>query len=135
LGGKSLLSPRCPTSYKNSQLTPPAQGELVFVTSKECRDVSPEEAESYILGYTAGNDLTCRLFQMPQQNGGQFFYAKAFDKFAPMGPVLVSPAVFQYGKGIRLITRVDGEVMQEVDILKDVVFSPAKILSFMSQSK
>ncbi|PCH01524.1 Hypothetical protein PENO1_042660 [Penicillium occitanis (nom. inval.)] len=113
---------------------PDWEGELVFVTSKECRDVTPEEANSYILGYTIGNDLSCRVFQMPEQNGGQFFYAKAFDKFAPIGPVLVNSAIYRNGDGARLTTRVNGEVMQSVEIKKDVIFSPSQILSFISQS-
>ena len=72
---------------------------------------------------------------MPEQNGGQFYYAKAFDKFAPMGPVLVSPDIFMDGKGVKLTTRVNGEVMQEVEMTRDVIFLPARILSFMSQSE
>jgi 2-keto-4-pentenoate hydratase/2-oxohepta-3-ene-1,7-dioic acid hydratase in catechol pathway len=72
---------------------------------------------------------------MPEQNGGQFYFAKAFDKFAPMGPVLVSPDIFKDGKGVKLTTRVNGEVMQEVEMTQDMIFSPARILSFMSQSE
>jgi 2-keto-4-pentenoate hydratase/2-oxohepta-3-ene-1,7-dioic acid hydratase in catechol pathway len=72
---------------------------------------------------------------LPAQNAGQFFYAKAFDKFAPVGPVLVSPEIFRGGNGVRLITRVNGQVMQDSEIRKDMVFSPAKVLSFMSQSE
>ncbi|OAP63469.1 hypothetical protein AYL99_02696 [Fonsecaea erecta] len=113
---------------------PDWEGELVFVTSKVCRDVSPKDAESYILGYTIGNDLSCRVFQLPAQNGGQFFYAKAFDKFAPIGPVLVSAEVIQQSEEVKIVTKVNGEVMQDADVKKDMVFSPAQILSFMSQS-
>ncbi|KIX07318.1 uncharacterized protein Z518_01971 [Rhinocladiella mackenziei CBS 650.93] len=112
---------------------PDWEGELVFVTSKECRDLTEEQAKSYILGYTIGNDLSCRMFQLPEMSSGQFFYAKAFDKFAPMGPVLVSPKIFNDGKGVQLTTKVNGEVMQDVEYLSDVVFSPARILSHMSQ--
>lgn len=113
----------------------PVQGEFVFVVARECRDITPTEAASYILGYTIGNDLSCRLFQMPEQNGGQFFFAKAFDKFAPLGPTLISPEVFGDGKGFKLITKVNGKVVQEVEILKDMIFDPARILSFMSQGR
>ncbi|KAH8700987.1 fumarylacetoacetate hydrolase family protein [Talaromyces proteolyticus] len=113
---------------------PDWEGELVFVTSRECRDISIDEAEACILGYTVGNDLSCRFFQLPAQNGGQFYYAKAFDKFAPIGPVLVSPEQFNSGKKTKLTTRVNGQVMQNVEIQKDRIFSPAQVLSFMSQS-
>ena len=108
---------------------------MVFVTSREVRDVTPKEAESCILGYTIGNDLSCRMFQLLAQNGGRFFYAKAFDKFAPLGPVLASPGVFMGGKGVKLVTKVNGEIMQDADIEKDMIFNPAKVLNFMSQSK
>jgi 2-keto-4-pentenoate hydratase/2-oxohepta-3-ene-1,7-dioic acid hydratase in catechol pathway len=111
------------------------QGELTFVTSRACRDISPAEAESYILGYTAGNDISCRLYQMPDQCGGQFFFAKAFDKFAPLGPTLISPEIFGKGEGFKLTTRVGGEVMQESEFAKDMIFNPAKILSWMSQGE
>jgi 2-keto-4-pentenoate hydratase/2-oxohepta-3-ene-1,7-dioic acid hydratase in catechol pathway len=111
------------------------QGELVFVTSRECRDLSPEEAESYILGYTAGNDLSCRLYQLPEQCGGQFFFAKAFDKFAPVGPTLINSEVFGKGEGIKLSTKVNGEVVQESECMKDFIWTPAKVLSQMSQGE
>ncbi|KAJ6133738.1 hypothetical protein N7523_000060 [Penicillium sp. IBT 18751x] len=114
---------------------PDWEGELVFVTSREVRDITPEEAWSCILGYTVGNDISCRFFQLPEQSGGQFFYAKAFDKFAPIGPVLVGPESFEKTKeGARLITRVNGEIKQNTVIVKDMIFNPARVLSWMSQS-
>jgi 2-keto-4-pentenoate hydratase/2-oxohepta-3-ene-1,7-dioic acid hydratase in catechol pathway len=88
-----------------------------------------------ILGYTIGNDISCRFFQLPEQSGGQFFYAKAFDKFAPIGPVLVSPESFnKTKKGARLTTRVNGETKQNAVIEDDMIFDPARVLSWMSQS-
>ncbi|CAI7671173.1 unnamed protein product [Penicillium bialowiezense] len=114
---------------------PDWEGELVFVTSCEVRNVTPEKAASCILGYTVGNDISCRFFQLPEQSGGQFFYAKAFDKFAPIGPVLVSPENFNATKkGARLITRVNGETKQDTVIGDDMIFDPARVLSWMSQS-
>lgn len=112
------------------------EGELVFVTSKDCKDITPSQAEDYILGYTAGNDLSCRFFQLQPNSGGQFFYAKAFDRFAPMGPLLVSAS--RYGTtnaARRLKTRVNGKVVQDVEIAKDMIFTPAQVLSHMSQGR
>jgi 2-keto-4-pentenoate hydratase/2-oxohepta-3-ene-1,7-dioic acid hydratase in catechol pathway len=70
---------------------------------------------------------------MPGNSGGQFFYAKAFDKFAPLGPTLLSPELFKGGKGLELITRVNGHVMQKSEFVKEFIFSPTEILSHMSQ--
>lgn len=105
---------------------------MVFVTSKECRDVSPDEAKGYILGYTVGNDLSCRLYQLTKNSGGQFFFAKAFDKFAPIGPALISPSLFA-SISCKVVTKVNGEVRQSADIQKDMIFSPERVLSHMSQ--
>lgn len=105
----------------------------MFVTSQECRDVTPQEAESYILGYTIGNDLSCRKFQLPANSGGQFYFAKAFDKFAPIGPTLISPSLFVRNETFNVVTRVNGQVRQTADLKKDMIFSPESILSHMSQ--
>ncbi|OQE46281.1 hypothetical protein PENCOP_c001G04146 [Penicillium coprophilum] len=133
----ALASPNetIPISRFCASHLPDWEGELVFVTSRECRDITPEQASEYILGYTIGNDLSCRFFQLPEQSGGQFFYAKAFDKFAPVGPVLVSPSVFAKERAsATLVTRVNGEVKQDTVIGKDMIYSPERILSWMCQS-
>ncbi|KAJ4350318.1 uncharacterized protein N0V89_008939 [Didymosphaeria variabile] len=109
------------------------EGEMVFVTSKDCRDVKPSEAGSYILGYTVGNDLSCRMFQLQKNCAGQFFFAKAFDKFAPLGPTLISPEMYAKTLSHKLVVKVNGEVRQDVDLAEDMIFSPEKILSHMSQ--
>ncbi|KAH8655232.1 fumarylacetoacetate hydrolase family protein [Xylariales sp. PMI_506] len=125
-GQDVIMNQHCASSF------PDYEGELVFITSKECKDVTPAQAADLILGYTLGNDLSCRLFQLPDQCGGQFFYAKAFDNFAPVGPVLVSKDLITLGKD-KMVTRVNGQVRQEADFIGDMIFDPATVLSFMSQ--
>ncbi|KAI1269610.1 fumarylacetoacetate hydrolase family protein [Xylariaceae sp. FL1019] len=111
---------------------PDYEAELVFVTSRECKNLTEAEASGAILGYTIGNDLSCRLFQLPNQGGGQFFYAKAFDDFAPIGPTLVSKESFSLSSEMTL--RVNGGIRQTVKSFEeDMVFSPTKILSVISQ--
>ena len=104
-----------------------------IVTSRTALNLSPSEAEDYILGYTCGNDLSCRLHQMPDQAGGRFYFAKAFDKFASMGPVLVSSEIWGKGNGVKLVTRVNGEVRQDIEVEKDMIFRMADVSSRMSQ--
>ncbi|KAI0909082.1 fumarylacetoacetate hydrolase family protein [Ustulina deusta] len=125
-GQDIVMNKYCAASY------PDYEAELVFVTSRTCKDATESEAVDAILGYTAGNDLSCRLFQMPNQAGGQFFYAKAFDDFAPIGPTLVSRDAFPMSDA-RMLLKVNGEKRQQADLAGDMVFGPAKILSFMSQ--
>jgi 2-keto-4-pentenoate hydratase/2-oxohepta-3-ene-1,7-dioic acid hydratase in catechol pathway len=106
----------------------------VFVTSKDAKNIQVDEADSYILGYTVENDLSCRLFQLQGISGGQFIFAKSFDKFAPIGPLLVSTEQYNATASCRrLFTRVNGKVVQDVEITKDMIFTPGQILSHMSR--
>ncbi|KAI0472420.1 fumarylacetoacetate hydrolase family protein [Xylaria cf. heliscus] len=125
-GQDIVMNKYCAASY------PDYEAELVFVTSRTCKDLSESEAADAILGYTIGNDLSCRMFQLPDRGGGQFFYAKAFDDFAPIGPTLVGRDAFS-ALSTRITLKVNGETRQDADFEEDMVFSPAKILSFMSQ--
>jgi 2-keto-4-pentenoate hydratase/2-oxohepta-3-ene-1,7-dioic acid hydratase in catechol pathway len=75
---------------------------------------------------------------MPDECGGQFFYAKAFDSFAPIGPVLVSPEELEKQKAVnngvvRLTTKVNGKILQDTDTTTGLYFGVNEILSSMSQ--
>lgn len=101
------------------------------MTSKDARDVSLENASNYILGYTIGNDLTARTYQDPKRAGGQFTRCKAFDGFAPLGPVLVNATTFGDRTSKRILTKVNGKVFQDSAI--DLINGPEKLISFLSQ--
>ena len=47
------------------------EGELTVVIGKDAKNVSEADALSYVLGYTAGNDVSARNFQLPDASGGQ----------------------------------------------------------------
>lgn len=80
---------------------------------RTCKDLREDEDPApYILGYTVGNDVSSRYWQRPERCGGQHGYAKSFDKFAPIGPVLVSPSAIPDPSALTLKTRVNGEQRQ-----------------------
>ncbi|KAI8649181.1 FAA-hydrolase domain-containing protein [Fusarium keratoplasticum] len=81
------------------------EGELCIVLSRHARDVKVEEASDYILGYTIGNDLTARSYQDPKRGGGQFTRCKAYDGFAPLGPILTNAKTFGSVGDKRIITK------------------------------
>ncbi|CAG9953037.1 unnamed protein product [Clonostachys rosea f. rosea IK726] len=110
---------------------PDFEGELVIVTSKDALNVSVEDAPGYILGYTVGNDLTARGYQDPKRGGHQFTRCKAFDGFAPLGPVLANAQSFGDTAGKRIVTKVNGKVFQ--DSYCDLIHDAATLVSFLSQ--
>src|SRR5919106_493756 len=56
---------------------------LVAVIGKKARHLSPENALSCVLGYTIGNDVSQRTWQIQD---GSLWRAKNSDTFKPMGP-------------------------------------------------
>ncbi|MGE5494236.1 MAG: fumarylacetoacetate hydrolase family protein [Burkholderiales bacterium] len=102
------------------------EAELAAVIGKKCRNVSAEEAEGYIFGYTAMNDVTARDIQ---KSDGQWTRGKSFDTFCPIGPYIETefdPA----GKSIQSV--LSGVVMQDGNT-SDMLFSIAQLVSFASR--
>jgi 2-keto-4-pentenoate hydratase/2-oxohepta-3-ene-1,7-dioic acid hydratase in catechol pathway len=108
------------------------EGELVVVIGKACKDVSRERALDFVAGYTCGNDVSARDWQL-KKGGTQWCRGKSFDTFAPIGPCLVTPDEITDPNTLRVQTTINGRVLQEgntADMIRDV---PA-LIEFMSQS-
>jgi 5-oxopent-3-ene-1,2,5-tricarboxylate decarboxylase / 2-hydroxyhepta-2,4-diene-1,7-dioate isomerase len=99
-GGEVVRPPRC--KYLNYE------GEIAIVIGRECRNVSPDEAASFIAGYTIANDFGLHDFR--DTDAGSMLRVKGSDTLCPLGPGLVDDWDF-HGKRIR--TRVNGEVRQD----------------------
>lgn len=112
------------------------EGELCVVIGKTGKDIKEEDALSYVAGYVSGNDVSARTWQRdPKHAGGvpQWCFSKSFDKYAPLGPQLVSSQVISDPATLHLTTRVNGEVRQDTDT-DDLLFNVPKIIAFISQS-
>jgi 2-keto-4-pentenoate hydratase/2-oxohepta-3-ene-1,7-dioic acid hydratase in catechol pathway len=94
------------------------------VIGKDCKNVGAEEdAMEYVLGYTAGNDVSSRYWQMPERSGNQHGGAKSFDKFAPIGPIIASSDIVPDPHNLSIKSIVNGEVRQSArtdDLIYDI---------------
>ncbi|KAL5349985.1 hypothetical protein ACLOAV_005021 [Pseudogymnoascus australis] len=108
------------------------EGELTVVVGKTGKDIPESEALSYVLGYTVGNDVSARHFQLPTTSGGQYCYAKSFDAFAPIGPLLASPSAIPDPQTLTYRTKVNGVVRQET-CTDDMVWSVKQIIAHLSR--
>ncbi|KAK6364946.1 hypothetical protein LTS17_011642 [Exophiala oligosperma] len=87
--------------------------ELAFIVGKDVRNCSSAEnsVEDNLLGSSVGNDVSSRYWQMPERSGGQHGYAKSFDQFGPIGPVIVSTSEIPDPR-LDLKTTLNGEERQ-----------------------
>ena len=104
--------------------------ELAVVIGRRIRHASEREALEAIFGYTAANDVSARDLQFADQ---QWVRAKSIDSFCPLGPVIVTPDEFGDPQEKRLVTRVNGETMQD-STTAEMIFSVAEIVSFLSRA-
>jgi 2-keto-4-pentenoate hydratase/2-oxohepta-3-ene-1,7-dioic acid hydratase in catechol pathway len=103
--------------------------ELALVIGRPARNVKAADAQSYVLGYTCGNDVSARDAQLGDK---QWVRGKSFDNFCPLGPYLVKGEGFDPDNaGIR--TRVNGKVLQDSNT-NDLIFSTSRLVEFLSHN-
>lgn len=103
------------------------EAELAVVIGRVARNVKAEDANQFIFGYTAANDVTARDLQ---RKDGQWTRAKGFDTFCPLGPAIETE--LDPLERLAVIARVNGEVKQ-AGFTSDMVFGVAEILEFVTQ--
>lgn len=107
------------------------EGELVAVVGRACRNVPKERALEAIAGYSVFNDGSLRDFQM---RASQWTLGKNFDSTGGFGPDLVTADALPPGaRGLRLETRLNGQVMQSADTA-DMVYDVAEAVAYVTQA-
>ena len=116
---------RRPPSYDGKVVY---EGELGIVIGRTATNVSEEEAEACIFGYTCVNDITAADIINKDPTFAQWVRAKSFDGFGPFGPAVatdIDPAT------LVVRTVLNGEERQRYPI-SDMVFSTRQLVSRIS---
>jgi 2-keto-4-pentenoate hydratase/2-oxohepta-3-ene-1,7-dioic acid hydratase in catechol pathway len=109
--------------------------DQAIVIGKLGKDIPKESALEYVAGYVVSNDLSARDWQRNPKKAGvapQWCFGKGFDKFAPFGPMMVSPNLVGRADTLQLQTLVNGELRQNSSI-GDLLFGVEDLVSFCSQ--
>lgn len=119
--------------HKDVQKQLDYEGELTIVMGRDAKNLTLDNALDYVLGYTCGNDLSARDFQVPNsRSGGQYGYAKSFDQFAPIGPCITSTSIITDPQNLNYVTRVNGEVRQKTST-SDMIWTVKQILVHLTR--
>lgn len=113
------------------------EGELTVVIGRDAKNVTAADALDFVAAYTVGNDVSARDWQREPGKAGavpQWSFSKSFDKYAPLGPMLVSPAVLGAADQQELTTRVNGEVRQSGSTA-DLCHGVRALVAFCSQGQ
>ena len=104
--------------------------ELAVIINRRMKNIPEEKVLEYIYGYTIINDVTARDIQHSE---GQWFRAKSFDTFAPIGPVIVPKDSIYDPQDLNLKSFVNGELRQNSNT-KEMIFKVFELISFISKS-
>jgi 2-keto-4-pentenoate hydratase/2-oxohepta-3-ene-1,7-dioic acid hydratase in catechol pathway len=104
------------------------EAELVIVIGKTAKNVSEEDALSYVFGYSVGNDVSARDLQF---KSGQWLLGKTPDGFAPVGPCIVTKDEID-PNDLSIECRVNGVTRQKANT-RDMIFNCSVLISYISQ--
>ena len=100
---------------------------LTLRLSDGLRQVTPEEAEGSLFGFTCANDVTAREVQKADPLIG---HCKSYDTFCPIGPWVETELEDINDLSIRCL--VNGETRQSANT-GDMIFRPLDLLCFLSR--
>jgi 2-keto-4-pentenoate hydratase/2-oxohepta-3-ene-1,7-dioic acid hydratase in catechol pathway len=123
----TVTNPNSPIFHPGGEEQVDYEVELAVVIGRTAKGVTEAEAQEYVAGYTALNDVSGRNAQF---SDGQFFRGKSYDTFSPMGPTLAVGAEFD-PHAVDVETRVGGEVRQSSNT-DQFIFDVNELIAYIS---
>lgn len=127
----SLVGPNDPIILPTVSDSVDYEAEMVIVIGKTAHNVSVDDAMDYVFGYTCGNDVSARDWQKGTP-GGQWLLGKAFDTFAPIGPVIADKAEIPQPGNLSVKMHVSGETLQD-GTTRELIFSIPELIAHLTQ--
>ena len=95
-------------------------------------NVSETNLSDFIAGLVVTNDVSARDIQLPQT---QFYEAKSYPTFTPVGPalVLLDRSELKRFDDLRLRLRVNGELRQDMLVYGDMLYKPVQALQSLTR--
>ncbi len=108
------------------------EAELVVIIGQKVRHVRGEDAMACIAGYSLLNDISARdwIAEAPSL-GIDWIMQKAFDGFAPMGPLITPAAFVDDPQQLSITLSVNGQIKQN-STTANMIFSVQEIIEHLS---
>jgi len=105
-----------------------AEAEVAVEIGVAGRRIAEADALDHVRGYRVANDLSARNLQYTDK---QWTRAKGFDTFCAVGSRLVPVSELGDGSGLRVVQRLNGEVLQDGNT-DDLIFSVPFLVAYIS---
>jgi 2-keto-4-pentenoate hydratase/2-oxohepta-3-ene-1,7-dioic acid hydratase in catechol pathway len=104
------------------------EAEIAVVIGKPGRNIAAVDALAHIAGYSCYNDVSIRDWQ---RHTTQWIPGKNFEGLGAFGPWLVTPDEMPAPEQMRVIARLNGQVVQDA-VAADMIFSIPEIIAYLS---
>jgi 2-keto-4-pentenoate hydratase/2-oxohepta-3-ene-1,7-dioic acid hydratase in catechol pathway len=104
------------------------EGELAVIIGKPGRDIPEAKAYEHIAGYSIYNDASVREWQF---HAKQIASGKNFEDTGGFGPWMVTADEIAPGRELKLVTRLNGEVVQSSHT-GHMIFSIPRLIAYAS---
>jgi 2-keto-4-pentenoate hydratase/2-oxohepta-3-ene-1,7-dioic acid hydratase in catechol pathway len=104
------------------------EGELAVIIGKGGRNIPEADAFEHVAGYACYNDGSIREWQF---HAKQIASGKNFESTGGFGPWMVTADEIAPGRELKLVTRLNGEVVQSSHT-GDMIFSIPKLIAYAS---
>lgn len=106
------------------------EAELVVVIGVGGRDIAVEEAWDHVGALTGGQDISDRALQFAAKPP-HFDLGKSRDTYGPIGPVLVSPDLFEDRDDVPITCDVNGE-RRQTGSTSQLIFDVPALIAYIS---
>ena len=124
----TLIGPGDPIVLPLESAHVDAEAELCVEIGRTGRRIGDDDALEFVRGYRCANDVSARDLQ---DRDGQWTRAKGYDTFCPLGDALVPVAELGDGSGLRVVQRLNGEVLQDAST-DDLIFGVRRLVAHAS---
>jgi len=126
----SVIAPGEPVVLPSTSQQVDYEAELAVVIGRRAKNITPDRACDYVLGYTAFNDVSARDFQFAD---GQWQRGKSCDTFAPMGQTIVTTDAITDPHKLSIKLVLNGQIMQDSNT-DQLIFGVPALIEFLSQT-
>jgi 2-keto-4-pentenoate hydratase/2-oxohepta-3-ene-1,7-dioic acid hydratase in catechol pathway len=104
------------------------EAELAIVIGKKAKEISEENSQDFVLGYTCAQDVSARDCQLREDV--QWARGKSFDTFCPIGPCIETE---MNPDNAHITLKLNDQIMQDSNT-SDLIFSCSRLVSYLSHS-
>jgi 2-keto-4-pentenoate hydratase/2-oxohepta-3-ene-1,7-dioic acid hydratase in catechol pathway len=126
----TLIGPGDPIVLPPEATHVDAEAELAVEIGVGGSRIAEADALEHVRGYRCANDISARNIQYSES---QWTRAKGFDTFCAVGSELVGVDALGDGSGLRVVQRLNGEVLQDGNT-RDLIFPVPFLVAYISNA-